>query len=558
MVGAVFRTMEGCEHMVKFHTESLLSRLFLLLSGVACTVLLMMTESKLSFAVTGLLAVLLLSIFISRTGFLSRLFVETHWGLCLTAGILALAEVYRAKSTFYTTCGGWLWKLFGFLHLPGGLIRFIPWLLALMALPMLFGYLCWFVRFFWKHTVDFWNTSDFCERMYLLSAGIIFAILIFITYSCTQAFYGAHVNGAWYNFDLIYSADSGYLVHTDVFRNIGADQNDLRQPLFGVFAMPFAQAAWLISKILFFLPNGYVTVLQVMEMLLFLVSTVLIARMLGLTGYRKALFLGILCVSYPVLIFSLTAEQYLFAVFYLVLMIYLMDDPLGGSLGYVAATGSMLTSGIFFPLITWDWRFRKFVRNTMKLCGIFFAVMILSGRLTTFLDIPSYIEGYGYYTGADVPLTSKLMQYVNFAGSTLAAPASHVDFESYRHVSWQMMPVTRWRLTGFLMLAAAAGGIAVKPKARFTKICGAWIAFSFLLLGIVGWGTIDNGLMLYSLYFGWAFIAMAFQLGDFLLSRWPVVEIAAVLLLMLFVGLKNVTALKAALVFATQFFPALR
>lgn len=194
----------------------------------------------------------------------------------------------------------------------------------------------------------------------------------------------------------------------------------------------------------------------------------------------------------------------------------------------------------------------------MKLCGIFFAVMILSGRLTTFLDIPSYIEGYGYYTGADVPLTSKLMQYVNFAGSTLAAPASHVDFESYRHVSWQMMPVTRWRLTGFLMLAAAAGGIAVKPKARFTKICGAWIAFSFLLLGIVGWGTIDNGLMLYSLYFGWAFIAMAFQLGDFLLSRWPVVEIAAVLLLMLFVGLKNVTALKAALVFATQFFPALR
>ena len=74
--------------MVKFHTESLLSRLFLLLSGVACTVLLIMTESKLSFAVTGLLAVLLLSIFIFRTGFLSRLFVETHWGICLTLSLI--------------------------------------------------------------------------------------------------------------------------------------------------------------------------------------------------------------------------------------------------------------------------------------------------------------------------------------------------------------------------------------------------------------------------------------------------------------------------------------
>ena len=84
------------------------------------------------------------------------------------------------------------------------------------------------------------------------------------------------------------------------------------------------------------------------------------------------------------------------------------------------------------------------------------------------------------------------------------------------------------------------------------------MAFSLLLLGIVGWGTIDNGLMLYTLYFGWAFVAMAFQLGDWLLHRWQIVEIVFFLGLILFVGLRNVTSLKAALVFATQFFPALR
>lgn len=111
-----------------------------------------------------------------------------------------------------------------------------------------------------------------------------------------------------------------------------------------------------------------------MEMLLFLVAAILVARMLGLESYRKALFLGLLCVSYPVLIFSLTAEQYLFAVFYLILMIYLQDDPVGGSLGYIAATGSMLTSGIFFPLITWDHSFKQFVLRHLEalrcvLCG---------------------------------------------------------------------------------------------------------------------------------------------------------------------------------------------
>lgn len=83
------------------------------------------------------------------------------------------------------------------------------------------------------------------------------------------------------------------------------------------------------------------------------------------------------------------------------------------------------------------------------------------------------------------------------------------------------------------------------------------MAFSLLLLGIVGWGTIDNGLMLYTLYFGWAFLAMVFQLLDYVFSRRKVLEIALILMMILVVGLKNVTALKAALVFATQFFPAL-
>ena len=517
-----------------------------------------MTDFKVSFAVTALLSLILLGVLVFRTELLKELFQDTHWSLCLLALLLALAQGYRSKSTFYTTCGGWLKKLFALVQLPQGLIRYLPWLLAALALPMLFGYLLWFVRFMTAHARKFWQGSDFTERLFLLSAGIFFTILIVFSYQCTQAFYGAHVNGAWYNFDLIYSADSGYLVHTDVFRNIGADQNDLRQPLFGVFAAPFAQIAWILSKILFFIPSGYVTLLQILETLLFLVAAVLVARMLGLVGYRKALFLGLLCVSYPVLIFSLTAEQYLFAVFYLVLMLYLQDEKIGGSLGYIAATGSMLTTGIFFPLITWDKRFSQFVKNTLKLCGAFFAVMILSGQLTAFLDIPSYIEGYGYYTGVDVSPLSKLMQYVNFVGSTLLAPASHVDFESYNHVSWQMLPVTSWRIGGFVVLAFSIAGVIVRRRERFARICGVWMGFSLVLLGIVGWGTIDNGLMLYTLYFGWAFLAMGFSFLDFLLSRWRTAEIGLVLVLILVVGLYNVNALKAVLVFATQFFPALR
>jgi hypothetical protein len=194
----------------------------------------------------------------------------------------------------------------------------------------------------------------------------------------------------------------------------------------------------------------------------------------------------------------------------------------------------------------------------MKLCGAFFAVTILSGRLTTFLDIPSYIAGYGYYTGADVPLLSKLMQYVNFASATLVAPASRMDFETYNHVSWQMCPVTSWQWSGILVLLLAILGVAVRPKDRFTRICGVWMGFSLLLLGLIGWGTIDNGLLLYSLYFGWAFVAMSFQLIDRLFARVRPLKLAVLVAAVLVIGIINVTALKAVLVFATQFYPALR
>ena len=534
-------------------------RLLMVLSGSALTVLLMVTESKLSFAVTGALALALTAVLVFRKNLLEKLFAPRPWYLWLLAALLCLCQLYTAKSTFYSCCYGWMDKLFTLLHLPmkPQLLRLAPWAVALLALPMALGYFGWFVDLMVSLGRRLFRTSDFTERLFLLGAWIIFTMMLTFTYLCTQAFYGAHINGGWFNFDLIYSADSGYLVHQDVYRNIAAEQNDLRQPLFGLFAAPFCQAAWLISKVLFFLPNSYVTVSQSIQIFLFLVALVLLSRMMELKGPEKALFLVLLSVCYPTLIFALTAEQYLFAVFWLVLLIYLQREPVPQSTAFIAATGALLTSGVLFPLVTWDRDFKIFVKKTMLLCGTFFGVMILSGRLTTFLDIPSYIAGYGYYTGMDVPLTQKLMQYVNFAGACLLAPKSGVDITTYNHISWQMLPVTSWSPVGIVVILLTLAGIAATRQKRLTKISAAWLGFSFLLLGLVGWGTIDNGLMLYSLYFGWAFVSMIFGLLDRVLERARPAKLAVLGGLILAAGIYNVLALKEVLVFSTQFFPAM-
>lgn len=546
--------------MEKKIEKSLWLRLLMILSGGAYCILLMQTKSELSFALTAASAVGVMVFLVYRTPFLKEIFKPVPQWVPPVGAVLSLAALYTAKSTFYTCCNGWITKVYAFLNLPAQslLLRLTPWVVALCALPMCYGFFRWFVGATFFFGKRLWETSDFIERMFLLWAGIFFAALIYMSFMCTQAFYGAYVNGSWFNFDLIYSSDSGYLVHEDVFRNVGASQNDLRQPLYGVFSMPFAQVAWIISKILFFMPHAYVTVLQIIQMFLYLVAMVLLSRMLEVKGAEKLLFLLLLSSTYPVLIFALSSEQYLMAVFYLVLLLYLRKDKMEASFFYVASTGSMLTTGILFPLVTWDKSIRRFAINTLKLCGAFFAVMILSGRLTTFLDIGTYIAGYAPYVGGDVAPLSKLMQFVNFAASCIVAPPSHVDFETYSHVSWQMYPVTSWRMFGFLVLGVALLGVLVRPKAEFSQICGVWIVFSFLLLGVIGWGTIDNGLMLYTLYFGWAYAAMGFQFVDRVLEKHRTAKIVVLLIIIGLLLMINVPALRDVLVFATQFFPALR
>ena len=54
------------------------------------------------------------------------------------------------------------------------------------------------------------------------------------------------------------------------------------------------------------------------------------------------------------------------------------------------------------------------------------------------------------------------------------------------------------------------GGMVTKLRAA--RIAGAWIGFSALLLLAVGWGAPENGMILYTLYFGWAFAVLLFRL----------------------------------------------
>ena len=39
-----------------------------------------------------------------------------------------------------------------------------------------------------------------------------------------------------------------------------------------------------------------------------------------------------------------------------------------------------------------------------------------------------------------------------------------------------------------------------------------WVMFSVVILLVVGWGSSENGMILYALYFSWAFLVLIYQL----------------------------------------------
>ena len=84
-----------------------------------------------------------------------------------------------------------------------------------------------------------------------------------------------------------------------------------------------------------------------------------------------------------------------------------------------------------------------------------------------------------------------------------------------------------------------------------------WVAFSVVLLALIGWGTWETGLVLYSLYFGWAYFTLLFQLidkiGDARHAHWllPACSLVATALMLWL----NIPGIRALLDYCITYFP---
>ena len=494
-------------------------RWLFLLSATALAGLLSVKGELVWVAASLQLVVLALVFLIFRFRFLERVFSSFHLGRAALSLVLSAyaAEVYanlflvHLNSFAAESAKTQIVDLVSRYGAAGSALA------GLVAVAALFVYLYWFLGWFYQRMQAVLKKTDSVERWFFLAAFALCVVGILLAFSQTSVFSSpnASADNVWKKVDILYTSDTSSLTEQNVFLNVAASENDIRQPLFGVFAAPFALGASLVSRLLQ-LPVAYLPLLQILQAALLLVSLVLIVRMLGFSGGVKSLSLVLLFVLYPTLLFLLNMEQYIFSVFWLILLVWLFvsGETKGRDVSWIAATGSILISGVSIVLVphgkSWKERFQS-----IALAVLWFALIaLLFGRAAMVMTTAANLQFLLQFAGDKLPFVARLMQYVRFAASCFVAPAAQMLRFDNGVAAYEQLEVTSWSIGGLAVLAATVAGFLLNRKSVFARICAAWVACSFLLLCLLGWGTSENGLVLYTLYFGWAFVSLILLLID--------------------------------------------
>ena len=121
--------------------------------------------------------------------------------------------------------------------------------------------------------------------------------------------------------------------------------------------------------------------------------------------------------------------------------------------------------------------------------------------------IDTKIKNLMRFSGKSLPFTDKLLQFIYFIKSIFIAPKSVILWDNYFY-SYRIISIDFVSRLGILILLICFVSFLLNRKNKFAKISFLWIIFSFLVLCLFGWGTQENGLILYSLYFFWAYVSL--------------------------------------------------
>ena len=222
----------------------------------------------------------------------------------------------------------------------------------------------------------------------------------------------------------------------------------------------------------------------------------------------------------------------------------------------LASTGTLMTSAILFPLVVRKQGWKQAVSHLIWI-GVCFGMLVsVFGKLPYLMNIfAKQNELMSWYGGASLTMGDKLLQWFAFIGNCLFAPNAVVDVAGRGFPRFVLPVVNGVDWLGVVVLGLVVVGFWMGRKRYFIRVCGAWVLFSFFVMVIMGWGTIENGLILYTLYFGWAYITLLFEAVNGVLHRFSRFRFAISVALILWMLIVNFPAIVRLIQFGIQYYP---
>ena len=171
------------------------------------------------------------------------------------------------------------------------------------------------------------------------------------------------------------------------------------------------------------------------------------------------------------------------------------------------------------------------------------------------LSVSQSISFLVQFSGEKLGFVARLMQYVQFAASCLVAPAAQIEHYANGTAVFHQAVVERWNILGLIVIAVAVAGFVTNRKHVFARISAAWVALSFALLCVVGWGTAEHALVLYTHYFAWAFVSLIVMLIVRVFRRCRAAQIAALSAGALALAVVNAQGTVALIRFGLTYYP---
>lgn len=333
-------------------------------------------------------------------------------------------------------------------------------------------------------------------------AGIISVIVILVYFFINDIFFTGY--------DSVYSMDSSYYIKTNVYIHFTNPENDIRQPFFGVASSLIFALPSLISA---FIPVVYPYLIGISNVFLIITGIILLIDMMKLNSNRELAF-AFFTVLYPTVIFFLVIEQYAVAFFFTMTFLHQLYFGKKNEFVYALNTGTLAISGAWLPVIGIEQRTKKF--DFKKICYCVLAVIgtaIVFGKFSLFIhsidSIKRLLRFSGVKTG--LPITQNFKQYFNFVTNCFIKTGTTIKnmngVEGYA-----LSGEGYYWILGILIFLLCIVSFMMNRTKYICKISIYWIIIGFIVMAIAGWGTVENNLVLYSLYFGWPFAVFIFEL----------------------------------------------